>query len=257
MQHTPPCAIPLPNRAVITAHGPDALPFLQRILTQNMEKLDSQPLIYAALLNAQGKFLHDMFIHQPAPDTYVMECEGGARAQALLKSLTLYRLRASVDFTLNDTVPVWGILDSEDGLPDPRHVSLRRSYQPIADLPPLPFTLYDRARIALGLPDGSRDAVIGQSTLAELGIEDCATDFTKGCYIGQELTARIHHRGLLKRSLIALTFTDTPPAFGTDIIGANGAILGDMRSSTCNIGLACLKIDAVDQLPPTIRRLQG
>lgn len=244
-------AIPLPNRAVITAQGPDAHAFLQRILTQDMGKLDSAPLIYAALLNAQGKFLYDMFIHRPAPDTYMIECEGGERAASLLKSLTLYRLRDRVDFTLDDAVPVWALLNSEDGLPDPRHASLRRSYQPLTG-PTLPFTLYDRARIALALPDGSRDAVIGQSTLAEMNIDQLAADFTKGCYVGQELTARMYHRGLLKRRLIALEFDGTPPEFGTDIIGSDGSILGDMRSSTCNIGLACLKIDGLDRLPAGI-----
>ncbi len=247
-------AIPLPARAVITAHGPDTHAFLQRILTQDMDRLDTQPLIYAALLNAQGKFTHDMFIHRPAPETYILECEGEERASGLLKSLTLYRLRDKVEFTLDNNASVWAILGGDDGLPDPRHASLRRSYQPIAG-PSLPFTLYDRARIALALPDGSRDAVIGQATLAELNIDTCAADFTKGCYVGQELTARMHHRGLLKRRLVALEFEGTPPDFGTDIHGTDDSVLGDMRSSTCNIGLACLKIDSLDLLPPTIRRL--
>ncbi len=240
---------------MITLTGADSFAFLQRIVTQDMTRLDAQPLIYAALLSGQGKFLYDMFIHRPAPDTYVIECEGGDQAAALLKALTLYRLRAKLAFALDDNVPVWAILGSDDGLPDPRHNSLRRTYQPVPHLLDRPFTLYDRARIALALPDGRRDSIPGQSTLAELNIDTLAADFSKGCYVGQELTARIHHRGLLKRCLTPLRFAQEPPAFGMDIVGADGQVLGDMRSSTCDIGLACLKIAALDQLPAHINRL--
>lgn len=249
-----PAAIALPNRGQLRVSGYDAADLLQRLLTQNMERLNAVPLIYACLLSPQGKFLHDMFIRRNGDD-FLIDCEGGTRGESLLKALTMYRLRSTVMFEYLPDVKVTACFNMTGigGLPDPRHEKLgTRHYGEIAGAIS-PFSLYDAVRIGLKLPDGSRDAHIGDSTLAELNIAELAVDFKKGCFIGQELTARLHNLGHAKKHLVALRYKGAAPVFGAELNGAQGHFIGDARSH-CDtdhgtIGLACLKDDALTTLP--------
>ncbi|HTT80545.1 MAG TPA: tRNA-modifying protein YgfZ, partial [Stellaceae bacterium] len=107
------------------------------------------------------------------------------------------------------------------------------------------FAAYDRHRLALGVPDGSRDLVPEKSILLEAGFDELnGVDWQKGCYVGQELTARTKYRGLVKRRLFPVEIAGAPPAPGA-IISANGHEAGEMRSSQGGLGLALLRLDAV------------
>lgn len=238
----------LPHRALIRAAGPDTHAFLQNIVSNDMDLLASQPFLYAHLLTPQGKFLFD-FIISRENDAYLLDGEGGTRAEELLKKLTLYRLRARVDLTLENDKPVYVIFNT-DRPADPRHPQLGHRTFTKPDREEQPFETWDRLRISLGVPDGSRDMEVEKATLIESRIEAFqGVSFTKGCYIGQEITARMHNRGLAKKHLIPVKAAGTPlPPPDTDILTPDGRLAGEMRSSCGDIGMALLKDETLESL---------
>jgi folate-binding protein YgfZ len=105
------------------------------------------------------------------------------------------------------------------------------------------FGAYDRLRLELGIPDGGRDLVPEKSILLEAGFDELnGVDWQKGCYIGQELTARTKYRGLIKRRLMPVRIEGPPPYPGA-IVTADGREVGEMRSSRDGLGLALLRIE--------------
>ncbi|HEU0118518.1 MAG TPA: tRNA-modifying protein YgfZ, partial [Alphaproteobacteria bacterium] len=101
-------------------------------------------------------------------------------------------------------------------------------------------------RILGNIPDGSRDMIIEKSTLLECNMDRLnAISWTKGCYMGQELTARMHHRGLVKKRLFPVKVEGPAPAVGTPIT-LNGEDVGDMRSHSGNVGLALVNIEKAE-----------
>ncbi len=220
----------LPARGRIVLSGPDRAAFLQDLVTQDIRLLTPDALLYSCLLTPQGKFLHDFFILAPDADTILLDCEGGTRTQDLFKRLTLYRLRKRVELTCGEDAPVYGVFGEALGWPDPRHPEMGfRSYEKPQTLPESPFCVWDHWRITLGIPDGSRDLVIGQSTLDEGRIEALhGVSYDKGCYVGQELTARMHYRGLGKKHLQRVPLSALPAG-------------AELRSTCGDIGLALVK----------------
>lgn len=245
-----PFFVTLPNRAALRVSGPEAHHFLQNLISNDMDLLQSQPQIYAHLLTPQGKFLFDFIITRNAENDYTLDAEGGSRADELLKKLTLYRLRSKVELALENNTPVYVVFHT-DAPADPRHPHLgHRSFTRPDDLPEEPFDTWDTLRITLGVPDGSRDMEIEKSTLIESRIDVFhGVSFTKGCYIGQEITARMHNRGLAKKHLIAVKANGAPlPPPGTDILNTEGHLIGEMRSCCGEIGMALIKDEARESL---------
>lgn len=244
---TKPYFVTLPDRAVIRAGGAEAHAFLQNIISHDLDLLSLQSSLYACLLTPQGKFLFDFFISRDGND-YLIECEGGARAEALLKRLTMYRLRSKVDLTLKNNEPVYVIIGTDQSA-DPRHPQLGHRTFIKPDMDEQSFAAWDRLRITLGVPDGSRDMEVEKSTLIESRIDVFhGVSFTKGCYIGQEITARMHNRGLAKKHLIPVSITGSVPEPGTDIMTPDGHMAGEMRSSCGDIGMALIKDEYRDIL---------
>ncbi|MGB4106372.1 MAG: folate-binding protein [Alphaproteobacteria bacterium] len=234
----------LKNRGLVTVSGPDARKFLQDMVTNDISLLDTQPCVYACLLSPQGKFLHDFFITEK-DGALLLECEGGPRAQDLSSRLSKYKLRANVNIDCEENISVYLIMSSP-GLtggsiyPDPRHSNLGfRSFEKPM-LPEQPFDTWDRMRISLTIPDGSRDLIPEKSTLDEGRIDSLnGVSYDKGCYVGQELTARMHHRGLGKKHLY--TVSGELLREPGEEIRVNDALLGEMRSRCGDIGIALLK----------------
>jgi folate-binding protein YgfZ len=233
--------VTLPGRAVVRVAGEDRVAFLQGLVSNDVTALKPGELMYSCLLTAQGKFLHDFFMSAEG-DAILLECEGGTRAQDLAKRLNFYKLRSKIAVSAEDNVPVYAILPPAGGAPaDPRHsgLGLRSFVKPQGD--EKPFAHWDRLRITLNIPDGSRDMKVEDSSLIECGVDMLnGISFTKGCYVGQELTARMKHRGLAKKHLFALKFEAEPPAPGSEIT-IGGKFVGEMRSSCGDAGLAILK----------------
>jgi hypothetical protein len=120
----------------------------------------------------------------------------------------------------------------------------------LAGFAPAELAAYDRMRLGHGVPDGSRDLVPEKSLLLESGFDELhGIDWNKGCYIGQELTARTRYRGLVRRRLVPVAIDGPPPAPGT-LVTADGREVGEMRSACDGLGLALLRLEAAHSATP-------
>jgi folate-binding protein YgfZ len=220
--------VTLPHRGLIHLEGPARHGFLQGLITNDMNRLTPARPLYACLLTPQGKFLHDVFVIE-GHDFTLLDCEGGERAQDLFHRLNKYRLRQDVKISVEDPHPVYAVFGAPEGLPDPRHPAMGHRSFIRPDLPERAFGEWDRRRIELSIPDGSRDLIVGTSTMDEANMDGLnAIDYNKGCYVGQELTARMHYRGLGKRRLQTVQLDALP----------DGA---ELRSHCGDIGLALVR----------------
>lgn len=245
----------LQNRGLVHLEGDDRVSFLQGLVSNDISNIPLGQAVYACLLSPQGKFLHDFFVIA-GHDFFMLECEGGDRAQDLYKRLNLYRLRSKVKLSVEDSVPVYAIFtnDKKDMPPqaykDPRHplMGYRNLNTAPETLTESGFEAWDRHRITLGIPDGSRDMEIQRSSLAECNIDKInGVSYTKGCFVGQELTARMHNRGLAKRHLYPVQIHNPDLKSGDPILIAEKPA-GTLRSTCGDIGLASLKDSALDNL---------
>ncbi len=267
--------VPLEDRGVVSVDGPEAGPFLQGLISNDIERVTDARGIYAALLTPQGKFLHDFFVLRRGAG-YLLDCEG-PRTGDLGRRLMAYRLRA--DVALADATEDFRVialfggdggngafdLPADEGsaapcaggtlMRDPRGAVLGlRAVLPVgADLAFLEqagFARgspadYERHRIAMGAPDGSRDMEVGRATLMECGFEALnGVDFEKGCYVGQELTARTKHRGLVRRRLARVALEGPLPPAGTPIVAGEREV-GEIRSGLGAAALAVLRLERI------------
>jgi len=247
-----PLSFPLPHRGVVTVRGEDRVSFLQGLVSNDVRRATAEQAVYAALLSPQGKFLHDMFIFA-TDDTLWLDVEA-ARADDLIAKLNKYKLRS--DVALVNQTAEYGVvvsLEPQNTPPDPRHPDLGwRAIVPRASMPlenPEAFAAYDRCRITLGLPDGSRDMIIGETLLLEGNFDRCnGVDFTKGCYMGQEMTARTHYRALLKQRLMPMQIMGQTPPCDSAITTETGENVGRFRSTQGDKGLAFIKLAAAESV---------
>ena len=269
----------LPDRAVLEVSGADRVSFLQGLVSNDVAEAVPGRAVWAALLTPQGKWLADFFILADG-DRLLLDCEA-AQADMLMQKLTRFRLRAAVQV---QPVPLlvhaaWGsdpgaALQARDlRVPD-------AGWRVLSDAPltvTASFEDWDRRRLALGLPDGSRDMESEKTTLLEAGFDELhGVSWTKGCYMGQELTARTKYRGLLKRRLMPVR-VEAGAGWRVDLehlvalqrrlelaqrclgafpdhlrrgvlevpLGHGGTEVGTMRSGRDELGLALLRLDAL------------
>ena len=248
LQNTTACQ--LSHRGVLRVNGNDRHSFLQGLLSNDIAHCTPQTPIYAALLTAQGKFLHDMFVYDMGGH-FLIDCEA-ERADDLLHKLNAYKLRAKVTLeNMSDQFHVWAFPQGGNGLPDPRLELLgSRDILPAGKLPGKTDicnpAMYDVLRVSLGIPDGSRDMIVGKSTLSDGNFDFLnGISWTKGCYVGQELTARMHHRALVKKRMLPVRISGATPQAGTTITLQDEDI-GEIRSANGGGGggLAILNIES-------------
>jgi hypothetical protein len=241
----------LPARGVIEVTGADRLTFLQGLVSNDVALAAPGRAVWAALLTPQGKWLADFFILAEA-ERLLLDVEA-AGAPALVTQLSRFRLRAKV--ALRDASAewvvgaAWGGTPAPEGslaAPDPRlEAAGWRFLAATASATDATPEAYDLHRLALGLPDGGRDMLRDKSVLLEAGFDELAgVSWSKGCYMGQELTARTKYRGLLKRRLFPVAVEGALPEPGTPVL-RDGVEVGEMRSGRDGLGLALLRIDAV------------
>jgi folate-binding protein YgfZ len=244
----------LPNRGFLRLSGPDRLTFLQGLVSNDVDKVAAGHAVYSCLLTPQGKFLHDFFLIADG-DSLLIECEADRRAD-LAQRLKVYKLRskieiAEVDYTVLAAFGSAPLTSDTTIYPDPRSPALGIRMllppSPEADESLIPFALYDRLRIAEAVPDGSRDMEVGKAILLENNIDLLnGVAWDKGCYTGQELTARTRYRGLIKKRLMPVRITGVVPPVGTPLI-EKGAEVGEMRGANGDIGLALLRLERLRQ----------
>ncbi len=247
--------VKLPSRGVVILSGDDRRSFLNGLISNDLARLDKQDCIYACMLTHNGKFLHDMFVSEQH-DRIIIDCEGSERTEDLANTLKRFKLRSKVDIDFTPDVSVYtgNTPDKPDGAyVDPRHPELGWRYIDLNDSFLIDtlhhFDEWDEHRIKLGVPDGSRDMVPQGSTLMECNIDKFnGICFTKGCYVGQELTARMHHRGLAKKHLYAFHAEDHIFKRDDTVKTSDGKYAGDVRSTCGSYGIALVKDELIDHI---------
>ncbi|MBW4023248.1 MAG: folate-binding protein YgfZ [Proteobacteria bacterium] len=240
----------LDHRAVLSVEGDDRVSFLQGLVSQDMERAAPGQALWTALLTPQGKWLAEFFVFSDG-GRLLLEVEAAQR-EMIATRLTRFRLRARVTITPSPLAvqTAWDgpVPEVPLGLvaADPR---LETAGWRILSERPLPTNAsaadWDAHRLALGLPDGTRDLEPEKTVLLEAGFDELnGISWTKGCYMGQELTARTRYRGLVKRRLVPVAITGEAPTPGTPVM-SGGREVGTMRSASGGRGLAVLRLDAL------------
>jgi hypothetical protein len=263
------------QRGLVTVAGEDRTTFLQGLVSNDVRSVGPDRAVYAALLTAQGRYLHDFFI-AAIGDTLYLDCEA-ARRDDLRRRLSIYRLRskvtlaeASADFAVallagGDLASRLGF-GSEPGAAKPweggvAYVDPRLSALGVRAILPRARAAdilaraglvagnaldYERLRLSLGVPDGSRDLPVEKAILLENGFDELhGIDWQKGCYMGQELTARTKYRGLVRKRLLPVEIEGPLPPPGTPVM-AGDQEAGEMRSGADGLGLALLRLEHLD-----------
>ena len=265
----------LGSRGLVTVGGADRVAFLQGLISNDIRRVGPDRAIWAALLTPQGKYLHDFFICEIG-GAFLLDCER-ERMMDLGQRLSRYKLRAKIDLGIAQdfvvaVLPGKGALGraclaAEPGIAravaggmlyvDPRLAEAgARAMLPKANgeaaLRELGFVPgnpadYERLRLECGLPDGSRDLVVEKAILLESNFDELhGVDWNKGCYMGQELTARTKYRGLVKKRLLPVEIAGAAPPAGTPVLlGDKDA--GEMRSAADGKGLALLRLEQLER----------
>lgn len=253
---------PLPDRGVVKLTGADGEKLLQGLITNDMGLLVDAPALHAGLLSPQGKILFEFFVVKDG-DTFLLDV-ARARAGDLAKRLTMYKLRANV--TISDVSSDMAVLAvwSEGGrqlsnaagamtFADPRHPEMGQRMLARADVVPKLVAAtgaketspdaYDAHRIALGVPEGGKDYDFGDAYPHEANFDVLnGVSFAKGCYVGQEIVARMQHKAAIRKRVVNVTATEALRPDRPDV-EAGGVVIGKLGSAQGTHGLALLRLD--------------
>ena len=274
--------IKLDDRIIIEIIGTDTKDFLQPLITNNIDLVSSKKSIYAALLSPQGKYIFDFFIFENSISGHLsIDCAKN-RCAELLEKLNIYKLRYKINFNINNNISIFSIYGTDyselelnlkevslEGstekinnniiLVDPRNKKLGlRIYSDLSSpiegfnkIPDGEKSDLDYIRIELSVPNPDLDLEIEKSFLIENNFEFInAIDFKKGCYVGQENTARQKYRGTAKKKLFLIRIIGNDIINGTKIY-YNERVVGTMRSSCKDIGLATIRTDFYEEYKNT------
>ncbi len=242
----------LPHRGAVAVTGEDRVAFLQGLVSADMREAAPGRALWSALLTPQGRWLFEFFVLSDG-ERLVLECER-ARAGDLAQRLARFRLRARValqDISEGLVVAAgWGGAPMPAGLtaPDPRVA--RAGWRGVFAAGSVPaatvdWAAWDAHRLSLGLADGSRDLEADRTLLLEAWFDQQGgVSWTKGCYMGQELTARTRYRGLVKRRLVPVAVDGPLPEPGTAVVDG-AAEVGTIRSGRGGRALAMLRTEAL------------
>ena len=228
------------SREILSITGGDAKRFLQDLVTNDIEG-NCPFLKYSAILSPQGKYLFDFFIWATSPTHYLLDIEKD-RVPELRKKLNMYRLRSDVKISETDLRVLIGVgATPEGGFPDPRNEGLgfRKIINPRAKIDKKLEVAearlnFEFARIDLKIPRTGYELVPDSTYILEVDFERIkGVSFTKGCFVGQEVTARMKHKGSLKSGLVKFSF-DSDCEFSDQIILNDSGKQAGILSSYCN-----------------------
>jgi tRNA-modifying protein YgfZ len=230
----------LPDRAVISIAGDGALAFLHNLLTVDLT--EPKPA-YGALLTPQGKILHDVFVVPEGETIWIDVAQ--VQAADLLKRLVIYRLRAKLDIRMRGDKHV-AVAPADLAYADPRLAAM--GFRAIVDEGALPEGQgYHAVRLRHGLADSVLDIGSGEMFVHEANLDQLnGVSFTKGCYVGQEVVSRVHHRHTARKRILPVRFHGDVQ-HGADIV-SGGVHLGTMLSSLHGKGLALLRMDRLAEM---------
>ncbi|MCL4676731.1 MAG: folate-binding protein, partial [Pararhodobacter sp.] len=197
------CA-PEHGRAILRVEGEDRVKFLQGQVTQDMARVLRDGIAYGAVLTPQGKLFADFLLVDDGDAILIDVAE--SLADALLQRLTMFRLRSRVTVSRADRPVTRGLGAMPDGaLPDPRHAALGWRLYGLALTEGAPID-WEARRVAACVPETGVELQPNESYILELDFERLnGVDFRKGCYVGQEVTARMHHKTELRRRLMTVS----------------------------------------------------
>lgn len=232
------------TRSILELTGDDRISFLQGLLTQDVTQLANARIQFAALLSPQGKILHDMFLIAHEDRIWIDTPQ--IHAATLLKRLTMYKLRAKIVLRdlANETAVTLVVPNTPHALPDPRHADL-------------PWRLYGATtertvRMPLLVPDSATDFAPDDITAMDAGYDALnAISFTKGCYVGQEIVARMHYKNIARKGFF-LVEGEKPLSAGAALVAGEKQI-GTLARSDEHRALVFLKFeDALNDRQKTV-----
>lgn len=254
----------LPDRGLVEVRGADATVFLQDLVTNDVESIKPGEAIFAGLLTPQGKILCDFLIHAREPHCYWLDCMRD-QAEIVVKRLTMYRLRAKAEIVDRSAELVIGAAWGEtppagDGAAflaayhDPRYAPLGMRF--VIEQASKPESLavatssaadYHSHRVSFAVPEGGLDYAYGEAFPHEACFDELhGVDFEKGCYVGQEVVSRMHHRGTAKTRIAAVE-ASTPLDIGGAEIRAGEFPVGTLGSMDGTHGIALLRLDRLEE----------
>lgn len=267
----------LDSRGVLALGGEDRAAFLQGLVSNDVRRAAPDRALYALFLTPQGKFLHDLFIAETGAGL-LLEVEA-ARRDDLLRRLKMYKLRSRIALEDRTDGLAVAVIHGEGALDrlgltadpgaarpmggagvvftDPRLPALgARAILPragaadllaAAGLSERPAAAYDALRVGLGVPDGSRDMAVERAIPLENRLDALnAIDWDKGCYMGQELTARTRYRALIKKKLFPVAVDGPMPEVGTPVLCQDKEV-GEIRGGAGGMALALLRLDDLER----------
>ncbi len=225
------------DRTVLKVSGSDARKFLQDLVTNN---LDNEGLIYAALLTPQGKYLFDFFMLEQQ-GSWLVDVKND-RAAALAQRLTMYRLRADVVIEDSGLKVQRGLGAAPDrAYADPRHAALGWRMYGVETGNEARID-WDAIRVEHCIPETGIELIADETYILEVGFERLhGVDFRKGCYVGQEISARMKHKTELRKGL-ALVQIEGAAALGTPIT-AEGKAAGVLYTQAGGKAIAYLRFN--------------
>jgi len=234
----------LTGRSIVSLSGDagEQEAFLQSLVTNDVARAGPDRLVYAALLTPQGKYLSDFLVWRTEDGDFRLDI-ATALAGDLVKRLSMYRLRRPIRISevSAEVTAFWGA-DPGAGLRDPRHSDLGwRAYGPVGiDAEPGDYDLH---RLKLGIPESATDLVVNDSYILEADFERLkGVDFRKGCYVGQEIVARMKFKTELRKGLRPVIVAGTALPM-TPLQTPEGKPAGILHSNRDGYGLAHLRFD--------------
>ncbi|WP_101065434.1 CAF17-like 4Fe-4S cluster assembly/insertion protein YgfZ [Roseovarius salinarum] len=227
------------TRAIHRIEGPDAESFLQGLVTNDVEKLDDGP-VYAAILTPQGKYLADFLLVRQG-GAILLDVDADL-SDDLIRKLTMYKLRAAVEISETDLQVRRGTGPAPAGaVADPRHPAL--GWRLYGDEGGDDGTDFDAIRVAHCIPEAGIELIPGETLILEAGFDRLnGVDFRKGCYVGQEVTARMRHKTELRKGLATVDVTGEAPV-GTPLSTDEGKTAGTLYTQAEGRGIAYLRYD--------------
>jgi tRNA-modifying protein YgfZ len=250
----------LRDRGVIEVAGTDATGFLQRLITNSVLDIPKGEGRYAGLLTPQGKLLFDFFVvplSEGADAGYLIDCAGEQTAD-LVKRLNLHKMRAKIAIEDKSkqfaVAAIFGeVAAGIEGVfyRDTRGPSMGlRVIVPrgdaLAKLDRGEASRYEAHRIAQGVPKGGVDFRYGDAFVHDVNLDLMnGVDFKKGCYVGQEVVARVQYRNSARKRIVKIHFDGPAPEHGTQI-AAGETIIGQVGSTNGAEGLAMVRLDRME-----------
>lgn len=248
-------ALTLCDRRIVRITGEEATHFLERLITTDVEKIVKSELLPGALLSPQGKVLFDFLIGR-IDNGYIIDISANL-ADSFKKRLSLYKLRSKVEINESpeSVISVSWQKDSPFSQIDstfadkrfPDNEKVFRSYSLGTSPAPSSKEALDQwnlLRIKYAIAESNYDFTSGEVFPHDINFDQIgAISYKKGCYIGQEIVSRMHHRGTARRRMLVVKSNNNLPAAGT--IEADGKMIGNLGTVIGNNASAIVRIDKV------------